>query len=76
MNYIRDEKGIKQLGKKIKKLRLEQKVTQSQLAYEAGITREQLGRIENGKINTSVSNVFAIAKALNIDLKDVFDFKI
>jgi transcriptional regulator with XRE-family HTH domain len=76
VNYIRDEKGIKQLGKRIKKLRLEQKVTQTQLAFEAGITREQLGRIENGKINTSVSNVFALARALNIDLKDIFDFKI
>lgn len=76
MNYIRDDKGIKQLGKKLKKLRLEQKVTQSQLAYEAGISREQIGRIEKGEINTSVSNVFALAKALNVELKDVFDFKI
>ena len=76
MNYIRDNKGIKQLGKRIKKLRLEQKISQSQLAFESGISREQLGRIENGKINTSVSNIFAISKALNIELKDIFDFKI
>lgn len=76
MNYIRDDKAIKQLGKKIKKLRLAQKVSQTQLAFEAGISREQLGRIESGKINTSVSNIFAIAKALNVELKDVFDFKL
>ena len=76
MKYFRDEKGIKQLGKRIKKLRLEQMVSQSQLAFESGISREQLGRIESGKINTSVSNTFAIARALNVELKDLFDFKI
>ena len=76
MNYFRDDKGIKQLGKRIKKLRLEQKVSQIQLAFESGISREQLGRIESGKINTSVSNIFAIAKALNVELKDVFEFKV
>ena len=52
------------------------KVSQAQLAFEAGISREQLGRIESGKINTRVSNIFAIAKALNVELKDVFDLKI
>lgn len=76
MNYIRDDKSIKLLGKRIKKLRLEQKVSQTQLAFESGISREQLGRIEAGKINTSISNIFAIAKALNIELNEIFDFKI
>lgn len=76
MNYIRDDKVIKQLCKKIKMLRLEQKVSQTQIAFEAGISSEQLGRIESGKINTSVSNIFAIAKALNVELRDVFDFKL
>lgn len=74
MKYIIDEKGIKSLGKHIKKLRLEQKASQAQIAFEAGISREQLGRIEAGKINTSVSNIFAIAKALDIPAKELFDF--
>ena len=74
MNYIKDEKEIKKLGKRIKNLRLEQKVSQAQLGFEAGISREQLGRIETGKINTSVSNIFAIAKALNISAEDLFGF--
>ena len=74
VKYIRDDKSIKKLGKKIKKLRLEQKVSQMQLAFEAGISREQLGRIESGKINTSVSNIFAIAKALNLPAQELFSF--
>lgn len=74
VKYIRDEKGIKLLGRKIKQLRLQQKISQSQLAFEAGITYIQVGRIERGQINTSVSNVFAIANALNVSPKDLFDF--
>ena len=74
MKYIRDDKSVKKLGKRIKKLRMEQKVSQLQLAFEAGISREQLGRIESGKINTSVSNIFAIAKALNLPAQELFNF--
>lgn len=75
MNH-QTSKAIVILGKRIKKLRLEQKVSQIQLAYEAGMSREQLGRIENGKINTSVENIFSIAKALNVELKEIFNFKV
>jgi transcriptional regulator with XRE-family HTH domain len=74
VNYIRNNKGIKLLGKRIRELRKAQGVSQKQLAYEADISREQLGRIESGKINTSVSNVFAIAQALHVDAKDLFEF--
>lgn len=75
VKYIRDEKGIKLLGKRIKQLRLQQKISQSQLAFEAGITYIQIGRIERGQINTSVSNIFAIANALNMSPKELFNFE-
>lgn len=34
----------------------------------------QIGRIERGEINTTISTVNAIAKALNIETKNLFDF--
>lgn len=74
MKYIRDEEGIKLLGKKIKKLRTTQKISQKQLAFEANITDGQVRRIEKGQINTGVSTVFAIARALNVSPKELFDF--
>lgn len=76
VKYIRDKQGISLLGKRIKQLRLEQKISQSQLAFEAGITYIQIGRIERGEINTSVSNIFVIAKALNMPVKELFNFEI
>ena len=74
MKYIRDEKSIKRLGKKIKALRMKQEISQSQLAFEANIPRNQIGRIERGEINTSISTVLSIAKALEINPKEFFDF--
>lgn len=45
-----------------------------ELAFQAEIEYSQLSRIERGEINTSISVVNAIAKALNISPKDLFDF--
>ncbi len=74
MKYIRDTENINALGKRIIQLRLSQKVSLIQLSFETGISREQLGRIEKGLINTSVSNIFIIAKALEIKVRDLFDY--
>jgi transcriptional regulator with XRE-family HTH domain len=74
VKYYRQEKALVQLGKKIKNIRTKQGISQSQLAFEVGISREQIGRIEMGKINTSVSNIIGIASALDVSPKDLFDF--
>ncbi len=74
MKYIRDEKAIKLLGKKVRELRKKQKLSQSQLAYEANIPRMQVSRIERGEINTSISTIIAIARVLEVQTKDLFNF--
>ena len=38
MKYAREEEFIRCLGKNIKKLRMENNLTQNQLAFEAGLT--------------------------------------
>lgn len=71
VNYIRNSKAITLLGKRIKNLREEQGISQSQLAFESEIPRNQVGRIERGEINTSISTLFAISKALNISITEL-----
>ena len=61
-------------GRKVKEIRIAQKITQAQLAYESDMPREQIGRIERGQVNTSIKNIEAIAKALNIPAKELFEF--
>jgi len=57
-------------------LRLKEGLTQQQLAFEAGLELSQISRIERGLINTSVSQLFIIAKTLDLTPKDLFDFEL
>lgn len=70
-----DKKFRKEFGKRIRGLRKNQKISQSQLAYESEITRELLTKIEGGHINTTLKTLLAIANALNLKVKDLFDFE-
>lgn len=74
MEYKRDSRVIKAFGKHLKKIRKELGVSQEELGYRTGLELSQIGRIERGVINTSISNVFLIADALQIEPKELFDF--
>ena len=74
MSYYRDKVVIKKLGEKIRETRLNKKITQEDLAYSCGLEYSQINRIELGKVNTSISHLFLIAKALKVDPKELIDF--
>jgi len=74
VSYLRDEKTIKQLGKRIQKIRKQKGVSQAELAADCNIEISQVSRIERGIINTSVSQVSFIAKSLKVPLRELFDF--
>lgn len=63
---------LRKLGKKIKQLREQEKISQTQLAYECGISQVQVSRIETGEINTTVGTLSLIAKVLGVSMKDLF----
>jgi transcriptional regulator with XRE-family HTH domain len=75
VKQIRDEELLKRIGNKISHSRKMQNLTQSQLAYEANLPSMQISRIERGVVNSSISTLSAIAKALDISLKELFDFE-
>lgn len=66
---------MKALGKRIKELRKVQGLSQEDLSYEADIPLSQVGRIERGEINSTISTIDAIASALHVEMKEVFNFK-
>jgi len=74
MKYKRNDKGIKDFGTNLKKIRRAKNVTQEQLAFDTGLELSQIGRIERGVINTSISNVFEIANALDIAPVELWKF--
>jgi len=57
---------------RVKLARVENDLTQAQLADKAGVTRQTIGLIEAGRFNPSLKLCIAIAKALNKTLDDLF----
>ncbi len=76
MKYQRDIEFIKLIGNRIREIRIKQGISQAQLAYESGIRINQIGRIERGEINTSVTSIYAISKALNVNPCDLIKINI
>lgn len=74
MNNVRDEKYLKEFGKNLRQLRLEKEVTQEILSEEAGIGKNQVGLIERGEINVTISTIKKLAKKLGVHPKDLLDF--
>lgn len=75
MPIDKDIEFLKLFGERLKMLRREKNITQSQLAFEADIQISQISRIERGLINTTITNVKVIAKVLDISVKELFDFE-
>lgn len=75
MINIKDKKLLKKFGKNVQILRKKAGLTQENLANDADIPLSQIGRIERGEINTTISTAYALSKALKIDLPDLFRFQ-
>ena len=67
------ERVVKQIGDRIRKLRISNHLTLESLAFKAEMDYTQLSRIELGKINTSVFQLYKIATALNIPIQELFE---
>lgn len=65
----------KLFGKRIKELRKNKNLTQEQLAESVGVYQKQIGNIETGTYFTTMPNLEKIANALNVQIKDLFDFE-
>jgi len=61
------------LGREIKKARAELGWRQHQLQEATGISQKYLSRIENDHVDPSWSFVLKIARALNMDLRALYE---
>lgn len=54
-------------------LRWERNLSQQELADKSGVSKSTIGGIENGRVkNPSVKNAVYLAKALGVDVTDIF----
>lgn len=57
---------------KIKEIREQKELTQEEVANKAGISPNYYAKIERGTINTSIEKANKIAKALGVEVSDIF----
>ena len=72
MKELEEIELIKSVGNKIRDARILKGFSQATLSYDANIPKNQVGRIERGEINTSITTLFKICKALNIQIQELF----
>jgi transcriptional regulator with XRE-family HTH domain len=68
---VRNQKLLNQFGRVLKEMRISKGLSQEQLANDADIPINQIGRIERGEINPSLSTLHSIALALKIKLTEL-----
>ncbi|RZJ48582.1 MAG: XRE family transcriptional regulator [Flavobacterium sp.] len=71
---IKNDEVIKALGRRVRELRTSQNLSQEQLANEADVPLSQIGRIERGEVNITISSIYAIANALGKTLIEFFNY--
>jgi transcriptional regulator with XRE-family HTH domain len=74
VNSIRNQEYLNAFGSNLRKHRKTKGLSMERLAQISGIEYSQISDIELGKINTTISTVYLISKALEIPTKDLFDF--
>jgi len=73
MTKVRDKKLIVHFGRMLKKRREDSGLSQEELANDADIPINQIGRIERGEINPTLSTLSSVAKAMKIKLTDLLN---
>lgn len=71
MTLLKEELCTK-VGFRVRELRLNKKLSIEKLALEAELEYSQLSRIELGKINTSIYQIYRISKSLDVTIPDIF----
>ena len=61
------------VGKNVRKYREKKGISQEALADLAGVHRTYVTKVEQGKTNISVVNIFRIAEALDVEAKELLE---
>jgi len=61
-------------GKRIQRLRQARGISQEELGFISDLHRTYISDVERGARNISLDNISKIAMALDVALKDLFDF--
>ena len=66
--------AVKRIGEKLAYIRKSKKISQIRLAEMTDMNFNYIGQIERGQANVTINTVIKIADALDIEIKELFDF--
>lgn len=69
---MKKNQQLVKVGLQIRKIREAKGYSQEEFAAEANIDRSYMGGVERGERNISVLNLIKIARALKVELGDLF----
>jgi len=72
---ILEEEYISNLGIHIRQLREQKNISQQGLADLCDMPKTSIGRVERGEVYVTIKTIIKIANALEIEPKDILDFK-
>jgi transcriptional regulator with XRE-family HTH domain len=64
------------LGKRVRQLRLEKKMSLRGLSQKCDLDYSDIGKYEKGEVNIQLSTIYELAKGLEVHPKSLFDFDI
>ena len=70
---IKNHGLIQRVGQRVRVLRESKGLSQEKLANDAGIPINQIGRIERGEINTTISTLNTLADALGMTMSELLE---
>lgn len=66
--------AAKRFGAKLAYIRKSKKLSQMKLAEIVNMNFNYIGQIERGEANVTIKTMIALANALDVELRDLFDF--
>lgn len=63
------------LGNKIKQIRESKGLSREDVALASDFSGSYMGMIERAEYNFKISKLYKIALAMNVDIKELFDFE-
>lgn len=73
MVFVHKIRQVQLVGPKIRQLRKERRLTQTELASRIGIQQSDLSRMEKGEYRVSLDTLFRILAEFNVSIGEFFD---
>ena len=71
----KEKKTLVKFGKHLRKLRLEEGLSQEELNFRSDLSKNAVGLIERGEINCSLLTMEALAHGLGVTKKKLMDYE-